>query len=113
VNLELPVVFNQLLMNMVYFRFLSILNLLPKSYSSQIQNSVPNDLDCMGPSRLLYYENGLNYYKNIITALISVFALLAINLFIYLVLKLMPFKLTKRLAKKIAIRRLITIHDTI
>jgi hypothetical protein len=46
VNLNLPVVFNQFLLNMVYFRFLSILNLLPLSYSQTIKNSVPNNLDC-------------------------------------------------------------------
>jgi hypothetical protein len=113
VKLDLPVVFNQLLINMIYFRFLSILNLLPYSDSQLIQNSVPNDLDCIGPPKLLYYENGLNFYKNTITAFISVGALLSINFTLYLLLRLIPFKITKKLAKKISIRKFITIHDTL
>jgi hypothetical protein len=40
-KLTLPVIFNELLKNMLYFRFLSILNLLPYSYSQTIQNFAP------------------------------------------------------------------------
>ena len=86
---------------------------MPYSYTQKIQSSVPNDLDCRGPTKLLYYENGLNFYKNIIPAFISVAALLIINFIIYLILKLIPLKITRKLAKKIEIRKFITVHDTI
>lgn len=98
---------------MLYFRFLSILNLFPYEYSQTIQNVVPDDLDNLGPPKLMYYENGLNFYKNIITAFISVFSLLVINYIIYLILRYIPLKITRKLAKKISIRKFITIHDSL
>ncbi len=112
-KLTLPVVFNELLYNMLYFRFLSILNLLPYSYTQTIQDIVPRDLDNLGPPKLRYYESGLNLYKNSITGFISVVGLLFINLVIYYILKLIPLKATKKLAKKISVRKFITIHDTL
>lgn len=98
---------------MLYFRFLSILNLFPYEYSQSIQNVVPEDLDNYGPAKLRYYESGLNFYKNIITAFISVFSLLFINYIIYLILRYIPLKITRKLAKKISIRKFITIHDSL
>lgn len=54
-SLKIPIIFNQLLASMAYFRFLSILNLLPYEYSQKIQDVVPQDLDNFGPPRIRYY----------------------------------------------------------
>lgn len=67
----------------------------------------------MGPPKLIYYDEGVNFIKNIITGIISVFVMLAFNLTIYLILRVIPLKVTRKLAKKISKRKMITIHDTL
>lgn len=112
-NLTIPVVFNQLLDSLLYFRFMDITSLLPQEFSTAITGLAPNDLDNLGPAKLMYYENGLNFYKNIIAAIFSCTAMLLLNFFIYTTCRLLPFRPTRRLARKIAIRRIVTVHDTL
>jgi len=85
--------------------------LMPQQIRNQLTSFIPSDLDQLGSPRLIYYEQGVNYAKNIITGFISVAFMLLLNYLIYLLLNLTPLKLTKILAKKISKRKIITIHD--
>lgn len=40
---------------MMYFRFLNIFNLMPAEYMQSIQDISAEDLDYLGPPKLLYY----------------------------------------------------------
>ena len=79
---------------------------------AKLTSFIPTDLDQFGPPRLIYYEQGVNYAKNIITGIISLAFMLLVNYTIYLIFCLLPFKLTRILAKKMAKRKLITINDS-
>jgi hypothetical protein len=112
-NLNLPVIFNQLVESLQNFKFMDLSNLLPSEVVDTIRSIAPNNLDQMGPPKLIYYDQGVNFIKNIITGIMSVVAMLAFNLTIYLLLRYIPLKVTRKLAKKIHKRRIITIHDTL
>lgn len=43
--------------------------------------------------------------------IISVIVMLIFNFIIYLLLRLIPFKITRKFAKKISKRKMITVHD--
>ena len=73
---------------------------------------MPTDLDQFGSPQLIYYEQGVNYFKNMITGFISLVVMLTINYLIYTLLRLIPWRLTRLLAKKINKRKIITIHDS-
>jgi hypothetical protein len=92
---------------------MDLTNLMPANIVSSIQGFPPSDLDQLGPPKMIYYDQGVNFVKNIITGIISCIALLFFNFFIYWLLKLIPLKVTRRLSKKIQRRRIITIHDTL
>jgi hypothetical protein len=109
----MPIIFNQLLDNLFFFRFLDITNLIPYNDQVAIQNVVASDLDVYGPPRLMYYENGLNFYKNSITAILTSCCLLAVNLILFFVLKAIPLNFTRGLAEKIGTRKMVTVHDTL
>jgi hypothetical protein len=85
---------------------------LPQDKMEQIKALSPNDLDSMGPPKLLYYDSGINFYKNIITGFISCLTIFMVNFTIYFIMKRLPFVLTNKLAKKISLRKIILIHDT-
>lgn len=61
---------------------------------------------------MIYYDQGVNYAKNIITGFISIAFMLTVNYLIYLILHLIPLKPTRILAKKISKRKIITLHDS-
>ena len=67
----------------------------------------------MGPPKLMYYEEGVNFVKNIITGIISCIAMLCFNYLIYFILKKIPCKFTNKFAKKLNKRKIITVHDTL
>lgn len=60
----------------------------------------------------MFYEQGVNFAKNIFSGLISVAFMLLFNYLIYLMLKKLPFKFTHTFAKKLSKRKIITIFDT-
>lgn len=92
---------------------MDLTNLLPENIVSSIRGFPPNDLDQLGPPKMIYYDQGINFVKNIITGIISCIALLLFNFCIYWLLKLIPLKVTRKLSKKIQRRKIITIHDTL
>lgn len=112
-NLTMPIIYNQLIDGLSSFKFMDVTNLLPEDIVNGIQEWPPNDLDQLGPPKMIYYNQGVNFIKNIITGIISCVALLLFNLLIYSILKLIPTKVTRLLAKKIERRKLITVHDTL
>lgn len=74
---------------------------------------VTNKLDNKGPSKLTYYDSGVNFYKNSVIAILSCLVMFIINLLIYFILYKVPTEVTRKLAKKIRIRKIITVHDTL
>lgn len=112
-NLTLPVIFNQLIESLSSFRFMDLLNLFPADLVDEIRSFPPADLDQLGPAKLMFYESGVNFVKNIVTGIISCVVMLLFNYLIYLILKAIPLGLTRLLAKKIDKRKIITIHDTL
>lgn len=112
-NLTMPVIFNQLVEGLTSFKFLDLTILLPEDAVERLKNFPAEDLDVMGPPKLMYYEEGVNYAKNIIAGILSCIFMLGVNYCFYFLLKKLPLKVTKRLAKKINKRKIITVHDTI
>jgi hypothetical protein len=98
--------------NLQYFKFMDLTYLIPYSIRSQITGFPPTDLSQFGSPKLIYYEQGVNYAGNIITAFISLAFVLLTNFVVYLLLRLIPFKLPQLLAKKIHRRKIITLHDS-
>jgi len=86
--------------------------LLPLDVRSKFISFIPTDLDQFGSPHLIYYEQGVNYAKNIITGFVSLAFMLLCNYIVYLVLRLTPLKVTRILAKKIGKRKIITLHDS-
>jgi hypothetical protein len=112
-NLTLPVIFNQLVEDLASFKFMDLSILFPDQAVSQIREFPPDDLDQMGPAKLIYYEQGVNFVKNIITSLISCGLMLSTNYCIYRVARHLPFRATHKLSRKINKRKIITVHDTL
>lgn len=97
----------------MYFRFLDFTTVMKFDVQSAIAQFCPNDLDNKGPPKVVYYENGANFYKNMTQVLISVFLILIINFLIYLIARLLPFEITKKLSDKLKVRLIITISDMV
>ena len=66
----------------------------------------------MGPPKLIYYEEGVNFAKNILTGIMSAIAMLMFNYCIYLFLKKLPCEMTNKFSQKLNKRKIITIYDT-
>lgn len=109
----MPIIYNQLIEGLSNFKFMDLTNLMPDNVVNRIQGFPPNDLDQLGPPKMIYYDQGVNFIKNIITGIISCVALLTFNYFIYWMLRIIPLKVTRKLSKKIERRKIITIHDTL
>ena len=56
INLTMPVIFNQLVEGLSSFKFLDLTLLFPDEAVNKLKNFPPNDLDQMGPPKLMYYE---------------------------------------------------------
>jgi hypothetical protein len=95
------------------FKFLDFSNIAPLSIQLAIKNISVNNVDIYGGPKMLYYDNGANFYKNIIWTLISLMSVLFINLALYFIFSIIPCKLINKLATKIKVRKLITLHDNI
>lgn len=111
-NLTLPIVFNQLVQQLQNFKFLDLTYLMPHQIRNKFTSFVPTDLDQFGSPQLIYYEQGVNYFKNMITCFVSLAFMLVFNYIIYAFIKLIPWRLTRLLAQKINKRKIITIHDS-
>ena len=66
----------------------------------------------MGPPKLIYYEEGVNFAKNILTGIMSALIMLMFNYCIYLLLNKLPCELTNKFSQKLNKRKIITIYDT-
>jgi hypothetical protein len=92
---------------------LDLTNLFPNNIKEVLSNVSTNKLDNKGPSKMIYYDSGVNFYKNSVTGILSCLVMLLINLLIYFILTKVPTEVTKVLAQKIKIRKIVTIHDTL
>ena len=92
---------------------MDVTTLLPSDYISYLTTFFPNTLDALGSSKLMYYEKGINFAKNISSYVISALAILLLNYLIYLVFSLVPLDKTHKIAHNLKRRKLITIHDVL
>lgn len=72
-----------------------------------------DELDGRGPVKAVYYDNGANYYKNIVGVLISLVVVLALNIFLCFLMLISPCNFLNKLGKKIKIRFSLTLSDVI
>lgn len=110
-NLELPVVFKEFIEALSSFRFMDITTVLQYDINSQMKQLSGAYLDCKGHSKIVYYESGVNFYKNIVPVLFSFGVVVAINLLLWALLKLLPCSIPRLLAQKIRIRWVITLSE--
>lgn len=111
INLTMPVVFNQFILSLNSFKFLDLTALFPNDIVNQIQGIAPDNLDAVGPPFALYFHGTVNFYSNIVMALISFIIIITINFLLSYMFQLIPFSIFQKLSAKIKVRRLITIHD--
>jgi hypothetical protein len=74
----------------MYFRFLDFTAVLSFNVISAIAQLCPNDLDNKGDPKIVFYENGSNFFKNMIQVIIPLVVVLIINLLIFLITKTIP-----------------------
>lgn len=111
VNMELPVVFKEFIEALSMFRFMDITTVLQYDVNSRLRELSGADLDSKGNYKIVYYENGANFYKNIVAVLFSTLIVMVVNLLIWGLFRILPCSLTKSLAEKIKIRWVITLSE--
>jgi hypothetical protein len=92
---------------------LDVTAVLQFDVNGAIQQLSGSDLDCIGAPKIVFYENGINFYKNMVTVIVSTLMIIIINLIIYLVLRILPINFTRKLSQKLKIRWPITLSDLI
>lgn len=95
------------------FRFMDILSIIPFDINSYMQNLASNRIDLKGSGKIVYYESGVNFYKNTIPIILSFLSIIVINFFIFFLLRIMPCSLCQNLANKIRLRWIITLSDMV
>lgn len=110
-HLEIPVVFKEFVESLMYFRFLDFTAVLSFNVISAIAQLCPNDLDNKGDPKIVFYENGSNFFKNMIQVIIPLVVVLIINLLIFLITKTIPCQITKQFSQKMKIRFIISFSD--
>lgn len=82
----------------MYFRFLDFTAVLSFNVISAIAQLCPNNLDNKGDPKIVYYENGSNFFKNMIQVLIPLILVLLLNLIVFIITKAIPCEITKKLS---------------
>lgn len=110
-NLEMPVVFKEFIEALSSFQFLDLTNFIPQSIMHNIKSISGSEMDAKGPIKAVYYQGTINFYKNIISVLLSLFIMIAINLLVFLIARSLPFQAAQRFSRKMKIRFNITVSD--
>jgi hypothetical protein len=112
-QLQIPTVFKEFVESLMYFRFMDFTAVLNFSVSDVIAQLCSNDLDNHGPIKVVYYESGANFYKNMVQVMISVLLILIANAIIYGLVRVIPCRVTYKLSVKIKTRAIITLNDLV
>ena len=83
-------VFKEFVESLSSFKFMDVTSFIPVYVVESMRNASDSDLDVRGPLKAVYYENGANYYKNIVEVIFSLFIILAINVILFLLLRIIP-----------------------
>jgi len=87
--------------------------MLEYDLSGKLESFSVNDLDLKGEPKIIYYESGINFYKNMIEASISVVIILLINVVVWILLRIIPLGVSQRLAEKIRMKWLINLSEIV
>ncbi len=66
-------------------------------------------MDCKGNPKIVYYENGANFFKNMVAIIVSFIIVVGVNIVVFIMLRILPFQKTKSISEKIRIRWVITL----
>ena len=72
------------------FKFLDLGLALPVDITAEMKKLSSDEMDNKGPHKVVYYENGANFYKNIIAAIFTFAVMLFLNFLIFLALRFCP-----------------------
>lgn len=72
--------------------------MLDYDLSGKLESFSVNDLDLKGEAKIIYYESGVNFYKNMIEASISVMIIMLLNVVVWILLRVVPLGVCQRLA---------------
>ena len=92
-NIEMPLIFKEFIESLSIFKFLDITTMFPFDIDEVMQNMSTSEFNTKGPIKAVYYEYGVNFYKNIIPVVISFALVLLINFILFFVFRLIPCKL--------------------
>ena len=68
-----------------------------------------DDMACKGHYKVVYYESGANFYKNIVAIIISFFAIALLNVVVVLILFIIPCQITRDLGRRLKDRWYVTL----
>lgn len=87
--------------------------ILQVDVNEKVRQLSGSSLDCKGEFKIVYYENGANFYKNMVSVIVSTLIILSTNFIIFLFLKALPFKFTTGLSQKIKLRWPISLSELV
>ena len=64
--------------------------ILPFDLSGELRTLSSDEMDNKGPYKIVYYEHGANFYKNIIPAMFTFSIILIFNFILFLIFKAFP-----------------------
>lgn len=80
------------------FRFLDVTTAIEFDVNEYLRQLSPDFLDVKGSPKIIYYESGTNFYKNMIAVILSTTTILLINVIVFLLLRVVPFDFTFKLS---------------
>jgi hypothetical protein len=108
-NLKLPVIFKDFVVSINNFRFMDVTTIIPGDIAGFFKNMSTSELDCKGHYKVVLFENGANFYKNIVPMIVSFFSIGLLNTVIVLLLYLIPTNWTRKIGKRLKNRWYVTL----
>lgn len=94
----MPVIFKAFLEVLSSFKFLDITKLISYDINAKVEALSQNDIDSKGSPKIVYYQKGSNFYKNMVPVIISIFIILLINVLLFAIFRLIPLSFTRKFA---------------
>ena len=66
----MPLIFKEFIESLSIFRFLDITTVFSFDLDEMLQSLSTNEFNTKGPIKAVYYQYGINFYKNIIPVIV-------------------------------------------
>lgn len=107
----MPLIFKEFIESLSIFKFLDVTALFPFNVNAYLETLSTSYFDTKGPIKNIYYDQGANFYKNIIPVLLSFGIVIGLNFSLFFIFRVIPFKFSWNLSEKLRVRRIITFSD--